>query len=78
MVYLLIACVYVIAAMMMIKIDIIKCNQDLALVMEVQKKLKEEIEEKERLEEEEKREKKRQEKKEREKEDAGEPDGSEI
>lgn len=82
--YLLIAYVYIVAAMLMIKTDIIKCNEELAMAIEMQKQLKKEQEEQEQEEQEEEekreREKDKQKKKEKEAEEKldREPDGSEI
>jgi len=85
--YLLIAYVYVIASILMIKSDLIKYNQELAVIAEVQKKVKEELKEEEEREKEqqekEKRKKEKQEKEKEKKEKEGlepnvEPDGSEI
>jgi len=83
--YLLIAYVYIVAAMLMIKTDIIKCNEELAIALEMQKKMKKEEEEKKQEEQEEqekkeqeKEKKKKEEKEQEEKELDREPDGSEI
>ena len=84
--YLLIAYVYIIAAILMIKYDLIKQHVEMEKILEVQKQIEKEIEEKEKEEEEEqtKEEKKKEKTKEPEAEVEGvdennrEPDGSEI
>ena len=80
--YLLIAYVYIIAAILMIKYDLIKQNQELQKIIEVQKQVKKEIEEENKRDE--KPEKKEEKKKKEEPEEEpvineeNEPDGSEI
>lgn len=86
--YLLIAYVYIIAAILMIKYDLIKQHFELEKILEVQKQVHKEMEEeeKEKEEKEDKKEDSKEEKKEEEKDSDGaelkennrEPDGSEI
>ncbi len=77
--YLLIAYVYIVAAIMILKTDLIKQQEELIKIEEVRKEVKKEIEE-ENLEKEEKKKEKEEKNKEEEKEEGinGEPDGSEI
>lgn len=79
--YMLISCVYIFAAIFMIKSDIIKCGQEIQAITEVQKQVKEEAEED--LENKEKEDDNKDDKKEEESpatniEENNEPDGSEI
>lgn len=82
--YLLIAYVYIIAAILMIKYDLIKQNEELQKIIEVQKQVKKEIEEEDNNKEKPKeKEKKKKEETEEEppvvnEEGENEPDGSEI
>lgn len=86
--YLLIAYVYIIAAILMIKYDLIKQNEELQKIIEVQKQVRDELEEKKNKELDEDSSKENQEKNEKEKkeedkpvvdeEENREPDGSEI
>ncbi len=82
--YLLIAYVYIIAAILMIKYDLIKQHYEVEKIMEVQKQIHEELKEQEEKEKEEKKEEKPQDKEEKKEEpeeptvESGEPDGSEI
>lgn len=81
--YLLIAYVYIIAAIFMIKYDLIKQSEELQKIIEVQKQVRKETEEKEETDSEEKKEDKKEEKEEEPpveipKEEEKEPDGSEI
>jgi len=83
--YLLVAYVYIIAAIMMIKYDLIKQQIELTKILEVQKQVHEELEEEKEQEQEQNKEKDKEEKKDKEKKDKEEtdlngvePDGSEI
>lgn len=82
--YLLVAYVYIIAAIMMIKYDLIKQQIELTKILEVQKQVHEEFEEeKDREKEKDKKEEKTKDKEEKNKEEepdlnGAEPDGSEI
>lgn len=81
--YLLIAYVYIIAAIFMIKYDLIKQSEELQKIIEVQKQVRKEAEEKEEKDSEENKEDKKEEKEEEPpvevpEEENKEPDGSEI
>lgn len=84
--YMLIAYVYIIAAILMIKYDLIKHNEELQRILEVQKQVKKELDEEknEELEKEKTKDKEEKDKEEKETEDIPvveenrEPDGSEI